>query len=200
MKSLVTRPSLATWVCLLTWDPLLRALSSSILPHSRRWNKSTARRARSRDELVDRRSLLSKVPIVTMTLTETTATVHNPQPAMVDATTTLQGIRDALNPNVGRNWLHFCRYSMRTTWNENKEQLLEKASTFALFDKSVSVTSCKTSNRLVRDYIGSTGKGPVVGLEKKLRQALGFVKDGEDTDVYVQTTENITSLIACRVV
>lgn len=40
---------------------------------------------------------------------------------------------------------------------KNKEELLEKASTFALFDKSVSVETCKTTNRVVRDYLGATG-------------------------------------------
>jgi hypothetical protein len=33
---------------------------------------------------------------------------------------------------------------------KNKEQLLEKASTFALFDKSTSVVSCKKTNKIVR--------------------------------------------------
>lgn len=47
---------------------------------------------------------------------------------------------------------------------KNKEVLLEKASTFALFDKSVSVESCKTTNRIVRDYLGITGKGTCVVL------------------------------------
>lgn len=51
---------------------------------------------------------------------------------------------------------------------KNKEQLLEKASTFALFDKSTSVVSCKKSNKIVRDYIGVTGKGPLVNLDKRL--------------------------------
>ncbi len=51
---------------------------------------------------------------------------------------------------------------------KNKEKLLEKASEFALFDKSTSVISCKKTNRIVRDYIGATGKGPLVGLEKRL--------------------------------
>ena len=51
---------------------------------------------------------------------------------------------------------------------KNKEKLLEKASEFALFDKSTSVVSCKKTNRIVRDYIGATGKGPLVGLEKKI--------------------------------
>ncbi len=46
---------------------------------------------------------------------------------------------------------------------KNKDLLLEKASTFALFDKSVSVESCKTTNRIVRDYLGVTGKGERVG-------------------------------------
>lgn len=51
---------------------------------------------------------------------------------------------------------------------KNKEKLLEKASEFALFDKSTSVVSCKKTNRIVRDYIGATGKGPLVGAEKRL--------------------------------
>ncbi|KAL7451717.1 hypothetical protein ACHAWC_004131 [Mediolabrus comicus] len=51
---------------------------------------------------------------------------------------------------------------------KNKEKLLEKASEFALFDKSTSIVSCKRTNRVVRDYIGATGKGPLVNLEKRL--------------------------------
>ncbi|MGK3734918.1 MAG: hypothetical protein ACI8RD_003955 [Bacillariaceae sp.] len=43
--------------------------------------------------------------------------------------------------------------------SKNKELLLEKASTFALFDKSVSVETCKTTNRIVRSYLGLTGIG-----------------------------------------
>jgi hypothetical protein len=67
---------------------------------------------------------------------------------------------------------------------DNKQLLLEKASTYALFDKSVSVESCKTSNRLVRDYIGVTGKGPLVGMEKKFRKALDVV-DPDSLDDYL---------------
>ncbi len=51
---------------------------------------------------------------------------------------------------------------------KNKEKLLEKAATSALFDKSASVVSCKKTNRIVRDYIGATGKGPLVGAEKRM--------------------------------
>ena len=64
----------------------------------------------------------------------------------------------------------------------NKELLLEKASTFALFDKSVSVTSCKTVVSNIRDYIGRTGLGPVVGLEKNLKVASNKVLE-QDSDI-----------------
>uniref|UniRef100_A0A7S2Y1T1 Uncharacterized protein n=1 Tax=Entomoneis paludosa TaxID=265537 RepID=A0A7S2Y1T1_9STRA len=77
----------------------------------------------------------------------------------------------------------------------NKELLLEKAATSALFDKSASVTSCKTTNRVVRDYIGATGKGPVVGLEKKLRSALDLV-DPDNLDDFVQIMENVEQALA----
>lgn len=69
---------------------------------------------------------------------------------------------------------------------KNKEQLLDKASTFALFDKSVSVVSCKKSNKIVRDYIGATGKGPLVGADKRVlkRQLLDRV-DPDMLDDYI---------------
>ena len=67
---------------------------------------------------------------------------------------------------------------------KNKELLLEKASTFALFDKSVSVETCKTTNKTVRDYLGATGIGPLVGIDKQLRKALDFI-DPDDLDDYV---------------
>ena len=68
--------------------------------------------------------------------------------------------------------------------SKNKELLLEKASTFALFDKSVSVETCKTTNRIVRDYLGVTGKGPLVGIDKQLRKGLDFI-DPDDLEIYV---------------
>lgn len=79
---------------------------------------------------------------------------------------------------------------------KNKELLLEKASTYALFDKSVSVETCKTSNRLVRDYIGATGKGPLVGVDKKLRQAMDLVEDIDDLDVYVTELESFSQSLS----
>ncbi len=45
---------------------------------------------------------------------------------------------------------------------KNKELLLEKAATNALFDKSASIETCKTTNRVVRDYLGVTGKGTYI--------------------------------------
>jgi len=55
---------------------------------------------------------------------------------------------------------------------KNKDLLIEKAATSALFDKSTSVVTCKMNNRIVRDYIGATGKGPLVNIDKKLTSPL----------------------------
>lgn len=80
---------------------------------------------------------------------------------------------------------------------KNKELLLEKASTFALFDKSVSVETCKTNNRIVRDYLGVTGKGPLVGIDKKLKQGLDFISP-DDLDDYVVGAFSVR-LLCCLV-
>ncbi|KAL7579319.1 hypothetical protein ACA910_013997 [Epithemia clementina (nom. ined.)] len=64
---------------------------------------------------------------------------------------------------------------------KNKQLLLEKASTYALFDKSVSIVSCKTVVRTVRDYLGRTGIGPVAGLEATLKQAVTLVLQSPDS-------------------
>lgn len=79
---------------------------------------------------------------------------------------------------------------------KNKEELLEKASTFALFDKSVAVVTCKTSNKNIRDYLGRTGIGPVVGLDKMLRKALDIIDDPDDLDTFVQATESIQQALS----
>jgi hypothetical protein len=69
---------------------------------------------------------------------------------------------------------------------KNKEKLLEKASEFALFDKSTSVVSCKRTNRVVRDYIGATGKGPLVNLEKRLlKKSVVELVDPDSLDDYI---------------
>ena len=78
----------------------------------------------------------------------------------------------------------------------NKELLLEKASTYALLDKSVSVVSCKTVVGTVRDYLGRTGMGPVAGLESAMKQAVALMllqEEDSDTnmDELVQTVEDI---------
>ena len=78
---------------------------------------------------------------------------------------------------------------------KNKELLLEKASTFALFDKSVSVETCKTTNRIVRDYLGVTGKGPLVGIDKQLRKGLDFI-DPDDLENYVNEIENFSQALS----
>ena len=74
---------------------------------------------------------------------------------------------------------------------KNKALLLEKAATFALFDKSVSVTSCKTVNNRVRDYLGRTGIGPVVGLEALLQKtvALALITENLPTTILSTNTK-----------
>lgn len=71
---------------------------------------------------------------------------------------------------------------------KNKKLLLEKAATNALFDKSASIETCKTTNRIVRDYLGVTGKGPLVGIEKRIKSGLEFV-DPDFMDDYVSELE-----------
>ena len=81
---------------------------------------------------------------------------------------------------------------------KNKELLLEKASTFALFDKSVSVVSCKKSNKIVRDYLGLTGKGPMVGIEKKLlkRNVVDCIEDVDLLDDYFGQVETFSQSLS----
>mmetsp|Transcript_28777 Transcript_28777/g.48970 ORF Transcript_28777/g.48970 Transcript_28777/m.48970 type:complete len:237 (+) Transcript_28777:58-768(+) len=80
---------------------------------------------------------------------------------------------------------------------KNKEKLLEKASEFALFDKSTSVVSCKRTNRVVRDYIGVTGKGPLVNLEKKLlKKSLVEQVDPDNLDDYFSAVETFSQEMA----
>jgi len=80
---------------------------------------------------------------------------------------------------------------------KNKELLIEKAKTSALFDKSASVVSCRKNARIVRDYIGATGKGPLVGAEKRFLKRL--VADRVDPDLlddYYAEVENFSKALA----
>jgi len=80
---------------------------------------------------------------------------------------------------------------------KNKQELLEKASVFALFDKSTSVVSCKMTNKVVRDYIGVTGKGPLVNIEKRmLRRSVVDTIDVDDMDMYFSEVENFQRAIS----
>jgi hypothetical protein len=122
------------------------------------------------------------------------AASEDPVPSIREATETLQTLLDNWNKAViDCTYADVPRELLET---KNKELLLEKASTFALFDKSVSVVSCKTSNRIVRDYLGKSGIGPLVGLDKKIRRGLDLVEDPDDLDVYVQASEAIQQALS----
>lgn len=80
---------------------------------------------------------------------------------------------------------------------KNKDLLLEKASEFALFDKSTSVVSCKRTNKIVRDYIGATGKGPLVSIEKRLlkKDVVNRV-NSENIDDYFTFAESFSQALS----
>lgn len=80
---------------------------------------------------------------------------------------------------------------------KNKDKLLEKASEFALFDKSASVVTCKRVNGVVRDYIGSTGKGPLVNIEKRLLRSNVVDRiDPDNLDTYFSSVESFSQLLS----
>jgi hypothetical protein len=116
----------------------------------------------------------------------------NPLPELVEAQTTLGLLLD--------NWKRatvdctFADVPRELLEQKNKELLLEKAATNALFDKSASIETCKTTNRIVRDYLGVTGKGPLVGMDKKLKRGMEYLDD--DLDSYVAGT--YTNYVACN--
>jgi hypothetical protein len=78
---------------------------------------------------------------------------------------------------------------------KNKELLLEKASEFALFDKSVSVETCQIKIMTVRDYLGTTGIGPLAKLNDLLnaivRQSLLVDDDTMDIELLIERTERV---------
>jgi hypothetical protein len=140
---------------------------------------------------MDRSTWIRQMALIGLSITPTRALAVSSDStvaAIQDATQTLQTLLD--------NWENavidctFADVPRELLESKNKEQLLEKAKVSALFDKSASIVTCKTTNRRVRDYIGATGKGPVVGLEKNLRQALDLI-DPDNLDVYVQGIEDV---------
>lgn len=86
-----------------------------------------------------------------------TETATNPLEGLVEAQETL----DTLLSNYKRATVDctFADVPRELLETKNKELLLEKAATNALFDKSASIETCKTTNRIVRNYLGVTGKG-----------------------------------------
>mmetsp|Transcript_35462 Transcript_35462/g.54504 ORF Transcript_35462/g.54504 Transcript_35462/m.54504 type:complete len:244 (-) Transcript_35462:94-825(-) len=75
---------------------------------------------------------------------------------------------------------------------KNKDLLLEKASTFALFDKSTSIETCKTTNKVVRNYLGVNGKGPLVGINKILiKPNVLDAVNADDPDAYFTAVESL---------
>lgn len=116
-------------------------------------------------------------------------TATNPLESLVEAQETL----DTLLANYKRATIDctFADVPRELLETKNKALLLEKAATSALLDKSASIETCKTTNRVVRDYLGVTGKGPLVGIEKRIKLGLTFV-DSDFLDDYVSELEEFS--------
>jgi hypothetical protein len=151
---------------------------------------------------MDRSTWIRHVALMGLSITAPLSIL--PTRALADDTTTVAAIQDATQTlqTLLDNWENavidctFADVPRELLADKNKEELLEKAKTSALFDKSASIVTCKTTNRRVRNYIGATGKGPVVGLEKNLRKALDLVVDPDKLDVYVQGIEDVQQSLA----
>ena len=86
-----------------------------------------------------------------------TVTATNPLENLVEAQETLSTLlTNYKRATVDCTFADVPRELLET---KNKELLLEKAATNALFDKSASIETCKTTNRIVRNYLGVNGKG-----------------------------------------
>lgn len=137
--------------------------------------------------ILNRRSWIHHIVLVA-----TTATLPTPTFAVEDPRSSIQQAQSTL-ATLLENWQRatvdctFADVPRDLLEQKNKELLLEKASTYALFDKSVSVETCKTTNRIVRDYLGVTGKGPLVGMDKKLKQAMEYVDVNYLNDYFTGT-------------
>ena len=59
------------------------------------------------------------------------------------------------------------------------------------------MVSCKRVNGVVRDYIGATGKGPVVGAEKRLlKSTVVDLVDDDYLDEYFSEAESFSQLMS----
>jgi len=148
---------------------------------------------RNQRQLSNRRAWIQAI-VASTGLSPSLASADPNVDSIREASTTLQSLLNNWNKAVID-----CTYAdvpRELLESKNKEQLLEKASTFALFDKSVSVVSCKTSNKIVRNYLGKSGNGPLVGLDKKVRFALSSVEDPDDLDRFVQASEALQQALS----
>ena len=138
--------------------------------------------AMSRRAMIHRAALIATINTAAASPTAAAAT-PSPRDALLEAQSTLSTLLE--------NWQRatvdctFADVPRDLLEQKNKQLLLEKASTYALFDKSVSVETCKTTNRIVRDYLGLTGKGPLVGMDKKLKLAMDNV-DVDRLEQYIE--------------
>ena len=146
-----------------------------------------------------RRAMIRRAAAATVTTSFSAATLTSSTPSLAATTTSprdsIQQAQTTLTTLLD-NWQRatvdctFADVPRDLLETKNKELLLEKAKTSALFDKSASVETCKTTNRIVRDYLGVTGKGPLVKMEKQLKLAMDHDVDVNRLEEYIAEMEN----------
>lgn len=172
------------------WSPLLLLIAASLLCEHADCYSGFSRRV-----------ALSHIGTAFISLPNNVAHAKE-APSSVSDISMLTDATDALSSLI-ENWERAtvdCTYAdvpRELLETKNKEKLLEKASDFALFDKSTSIVSCKRTNRVVRDYIGVTGKGPLVSLEKRLlKKSLVDQVDPDNLDEYFSAVETFSQEMA----
>ena len=177
------------------WFLLLVIAASLLCEHADCYSVPHRRKSFSR------RVVFSQIGAAFISLPNNVAYAKEAPPSVSDISM-LTDATDALSSLI-ENWERAtvdCTYAdvpRELLETKNKEKLLEKASEFALFDKSTSVVSCKRTNRVVRDYIGVTGKGPLVSLEKRLlKKSLVEQVEPDNLDDYFSAVETFSQEMA----
>jgi len=108
-----------------------------------------------------------------------------------DASSTIRAARDALSILMA-NWdkstidCSVADVSRDLLEQKNKAELLEKAATFALFDKDGAVMSCKEDNKKVRNFIGK-----LKNLDRQFASARDIIIDADgDLEEYFSLVDD----------
>ena len=90
-----------------------------------------------------------------------------------------------------------CRLSADNVTLPGCDETITSDTLYIHYVNSFTVVSCRKNVRIVRDYIGATGKGPLVGAEKRfLKRAVADRVDPDSLDNYYGEVETFSQAIA----